>query len=171
MHCIAHTNSRCLTRTQMRFGALFLHLQGVPSQLVPLQHVKCFQTSGGPCAGEMQLSVTTHNFWIIVVVTIHDFWNFLEVTIHDFRNFMVVTIHEFWNFVVVRIHDIWNFLVVTIHDFWNFFVVTIHDVWNFVVVTIQDFWNLMVVSSTIALWNYINTSLQTHNCNVISAHL
>jgi len=58
MHCIAHTNSR----SQTRFGARFLHLQGVPSQLVPLQHVKWFQTSVGPCAGDMQLSVTTHDF-------------------------------------------------------------------------------------------------------------
>ena len=56
------TNSRCLTKTQTRFGALFLHLRGVPSQLLPLQHVKWFQTSVGPCAGEMQFSVTMHDF-------------------------------------------------------------------------------------------------------------
>jgi hypothetical protein len=53
MHRLSYTKSRCLTNTPARIGARRRHLQGVPSQMLTSQHVKCLHTTVRPCVAEM----------------------------------------------------------------------------------------------------------------------
>jgi len=61
MHYLSYTKSRRLTNTPTRFGARQHHLQGVPSQLLALQHVRGSQTSIWLCFTEMQSSLTINH--------------------------------------------------------------------------------------------------------------
>lgn len=68
MHHLSYTKSRSLTNSPMRFDARWRHLQGVPCQLLPFQHVRLFPMTVRPCVAEMRSTLMIQNFYSFMMV-------------------------------------------------------------------------------------------------------